>query len=211
MKENILICVSNPDHAERLVQRGKKLKEAFQGEGYILSVENRKQEEFNFNELQTKYLFESLAEKYGMKMLAKYAGEKKTARVIADVAEEYKITQIILGQAVQTKLERLVKASLINELFQLLDGVDIHVAEVSRKVHDPSDDTDKGMPAQVVKKGSDYHLILGESHENGINGTFFKTLSSDFSNGFFVIQRGNNHEVLRIHHGIVDSNILEDK
>ncbi|MBG9586745.1 histidine kinase [Cytobacillus firmus] len=211
MKENILICVSNPNHAERLAQRGKKLKEAFQGEGYILSVENRKQEEFNFNELQTKYLFESLAEEYGLKMLAKYAGGKKTAKVIADVVQEYKITQIILGQAVQTKLERMIKPSLVNELFQLLDGVDIHVAEVSRKVHDPSDDTDKGLPAQIVKKGSDYHLIIGESHENGIKGIFYKELSSDFSNGFFVIERENNHEVLRIHHGVVDSNILEDK
>lgn len=211
MKENILICVSNPNHAERLAQRGKKLKEAFQGEGYILSVENRKQEEFNFNELQTKYLFESLAEQYGLKMLSKYAGGKKTAKVIADVVQEYKITQIILGQAVQTKLERMVKPSLVNELFQLLDGVDIHVAEVSRKIYDPSDVTDKGLPAQIVKKGSDYHLIIGESHENGIKGIFFKELSSDFSNGFFVIERENNHEVLRIHHGVVDSNILEDK
>lgn len=78
MKENILICVSNPNHAEILAQRGKKLKEAFQGDGYILSVENRKQEELDFNELQTKYLFESLAEKYGLNMLSKYAEGKKS-------------------------------------------------------------------------------------------------------------------------------------
>lgn len=211
MKENILICVSNPNHAEILAHRGKKLKEAFQGDGYILSVENRKQEELDFNELQTKYLFESLAEKYGLNMLSKYAEGKKVARVIADVVQEHKITQIILGQAVQTKLERMVKHSLINDLFQLLEGVDIHVVEVSRKVHDPSDDWDKGLPAQIVKKGSDYHLIIGEDQENGIKGIFFKELSSDFSNGFFVIQKDNNHEVLRIHHGVVDSNILGDK
>lgn len=131
--------------------------------------------------------------------------------VIADVVQEYNITQIILGQAVQTKLERMVQHSLINDLFQLLEGVDIHAVEVSRKVHDPSDDWDKGLPAQIVKKGSDYHLIIGEDQENGIQGIFFKELSSDFSNGFFVIQKDNNHEVLRIHHGVVDSNILGDK
>ncbi|KON86419.1 histidine kinase [Sporosarcina globispora] len=211
MKETILICVCNPNHAERLAQRGKKLKDAFQGDAYILSVENRKQEELNFNELQTKYLFESLAQKYGLKMLSKYAEGKKIARVIADVVHEYKITQIILGQAVQTKLERMVKHSLIDELFHLLEGVDIHVVEVSRKVHDPSDDWDKGLPAQLIKKGSDYHLIIGEDHENGIKGKFFKELSSDFSNGFFVFQRDNNHEVLRIHQGVVDSNILGEE
>lgn len=211
MKENILICVSNPNHAERLAQRGKKLKEAFQGDGYILSVENGKHEELSFNGIQTKYLFESLAEKYGLKMLSKYAEGKKIAMVIADVVQEYNITQIILGQAVQTKLERMVQHSLINDLFQLLEGVDIHAVEVSRKVHDPSDDWDKGLPAQIVKKGSDYHLIIGEDQENGIQGIFFKELSSDFSNGFFVIQKDNNHEVLRIHHGVVDSNILGDK
>ncbi|MBT2687496.1 universal stress protein [Bacillus sp. ISL-47] len=208
MRENILVCVSNPNHAERLAQRGKILKDAFQGEGYILSVENQKHEDLDFNELQTKFLFESLAEKYGLKMLSKHSEGKRIAKVIADVAQQYKITQIILGQAVQTKLERMVKHSLINELFELLEGVDIHVVEVTRKIHDSSEDWDKGFPAQLVKKGSEYHLTIGEKHEKGIDGIFFKELSSDFSNGFFVIQKDKNHEVVRIHHGVVDSDIL---
>ncbi|WP_394139707.1 adenine nucleotide alpha hydrolase family protein [Cytobacillus oceanisediminis] len=208
MRENILVCVSNPNNAERLAQRGKILKDAFQGEGYILSVENQKDEDLDFNELQTKFLFESLAEKYGLQMLSKYSEGKKIAKVIADAAQQYKITQIILGQAVQTKLERLVKHSLINDLFELLEGVDVHAVEVTRKIHDPSEDWDKGFPAQLVKKGSEYHLTIGEKHEKGIDGIFFKELSSDFSNGFFVIQKDKNHEVVRIHHGVVDSDIL---
>ncbi len=208
MRENILICVSNPRHAERLAQRGKILKDAFKGEGYILSVENQKHEDLDFNELQTKFLFESLAEKYGLKMLSKYSDGKRIDKVIADVAQEYKITQIVLGQAVQTRLERMVKHSLINDLFEQLEGVDIHAVEVSRKVYDASEEWDKGFPAQLIKKGSEYHLIIGEKHEKGIDGIFFKELSSDFSNGFFVIQRDKNHEVVRIHHGVVDSDVF---
>lgn len=211
MRENILVCVSNPNNAERLARRGKILKDAFQGEGYILSVENQKDEDLDFNELQTKFLFESLAEKHGLQMLSKYSEGKKIAKVIADTAQQYKITQIILGQAVQTKLERMVKHSLINDLFELLEGVDVHAVEVTRKIHNPSEDWDKGFPAQLVKKGSEYHLTIGEKHERGIDGIFFKELSSDFSNGFFVIQKDKNHEVVRIHHGVVDSDILEEE
>ncbi|GLB59752.1 universal stress protein [Cytobacillus sp. NCCP-133] len=209
MRENILICVSNPNHAERLAQRGKILKEAFNGEGYILSVENRKHEDLEFNDLQTKFLFESLAEKYGLKMLSRHSDGKKIAKVISEVAEEYKITQIVLGQAVQTRLERMVKHSLTNDLFEDLEGVDVHVVEVSRRVYDASEEWDKGFPAQLVKKGPEYHLTIGEKQEKGIDGIFFKELSSDFSNGFFVIQRGQNHEVVRVHHGVVDSDILQ--
>jgi two-component system sensor histidine kinase KdpD len=83
--------------------------------------------------------------------------------------------------------------------------------EVTRKIHNPSEDWDKGFPAQLVKKGSEYHLTIGEKHEKGIDGIFFKELSSDFSNGFFVIQKDKNHEVVRIHHGVVDIDILGEE
>ncbi|EAR63139.1 hypothetical protein B14911_01730, partial [Bacillus sp. NRRL B-14911] len=70
--ETILVCVSSPQHAETLIQRGKLLADAFKGKCYVLSVLPGQEKDLEFNQIQTKMLFESLAEKYGLPAIQKY-------------------------------------------------------------------------------------------------------------------------------------------
>ncbi|UII55482.1 universal stress protein [Cytobacillus spongiae] len=210
MKESILICVSNPNHGERLIQRGKRLADAFGGDCYILSVFNGKMDDLDFNQLQTRLLFESLAEKHDIKMLSVPSEGRKVSEVISETTKTHHITQIVIGQAVQTKLEQVFRNSLINELFQELEGVDLHVVEVQRDLYDPSESCDRGIQAQLIKKNEHYELLLEKSEEKGsLKGTFFRELSTNFSNGFFVIQQEKTHKVVRVQNGHVDKEAVE--
>ncbi|MFE8702284.1 histidine kinase [Cytobacillus sp. FJAT-54145] len=208
--ENILVCVSHPNHAERLIQRGRLLAEAFGGSCLVLSVhKNHMDDDLDFNQLQTKLMFQTLAEKYDVKMLSKCSEGKKVSIVIADTAKEENITQIVIGQAVQSKLELVMKQSIINELFQQLEGVDVHVVEVNREVHNQSEFCDRGINSQIVKKDSEYYLVFDDTQEEGLDGIFFRELSTNFSNGFFVIQKENEHQVVRVRNGVVQLSDLD--
>ena len=59
------------------------------------------------------------------------------SKVIAEVAREKKITQIILGQTAQSRWEQIAKGSIINALFREIPFVDLHIISVSRYLKNP--------------------------------------------------------------------------
>ena len=203
MIENILVCVSNPKHSERLIQRGKIIADTFGGECIVLYVYKTRQEDLEFNEIQTKMLFKTLAKKYNVKALFEYSNGKKVSNVIANIATERNITQIVLGQCVQSKLEIMVRHSMINELFQQLEGVDIHLVEVSRDIFNQVSSYDRGIHAHLSPNEHDFELTFDSHSEKGIDGIFFKETSTDFLNGFFVIPNKDEHMVVRVSDGKV--------
>ena len=203
MIENILVCVSNPTHAERLIQRGKIIADTFGGECVVLYVYKTSQDQLEFNEIQTKMLFKTLANKYNVKAVFEYSNGKKVSTVIANIATEKNITQIVLGQCVQTKFELMVRHSMINELFQQLEGVDIHLVEVSRDIFNQVSTFDRGIHAHLSPKDNEYELTFDSHSEHGIDGVFFKETSTDFLNGFFVIPNEDEHIVVRVSDGKV--------
>ncbi|MGD6834163.1 histidine kinase [Sutcliffiella halmapala] len=208
MKENILVCVSNPSNVEKLVQRGKIIADAFGGECYVLYVCSIEKDELDLNHIRTKQLFQTIAGKYQATMLVESATGKKVSSIVADVSNKKGITQIILGQPVQSKFEMMMKNSLINEIFQIVEGIDIHVVEVGREAVVQGVDYDRGIKAQLVKKPSDYELVFDSSFPNALNGVFYKEASTDFLNGFFVITKNEEHTVLKVKDGMVESEAI---
>ncbi|EAR65653.1 histidine kinase [Bacillus infantis] len=207
--ETILVCVSSPQHAETLIQRGKLLADAFKGKCYVLSVLPGQEKDLEFNQIQTKMLFESLAEKYGLPAIQKYKNGQKVSDLIAETVREKSATQIVMAHAVQSKWEMVVKHSLVNHLFELLEGVDLHLVEVNRDVYDPAGEWDKGIEASLVKEEGGYKISFDDNGKEGTLGTFFRELSTDFSNGFFVKGDGQNQKVIKIHNGTAAAEAVE--
>jgi two-component system, OmpR family, sensor histidine kinase KdpD len=201
--EKILVCISNPNNAEKLIQRGKVLADAFNGECVVLNVLRVSFDELDFNQLQTKLMFEGLADKYNVQLMSEPSTFKKIAYHIAHFAEEQKATQIVIGQVSLSKLELMLQDSLINNLLEKLEGVDLHIVEVRREVYD-SVEYDRGIPAELIKKEGEFELSFNGDHNlEGKKGIFYQMRSSDFTNGFFVIKHGNEHQVIKVLHGKV--------
>jgi two-component system sensor histidine kinase KdpD len=204
MKENILVCVSNPKHVEKLIQRGKIIAETFGGDCFVLFVYTIPYDDLDLNQIRTKQFFRSIAGKYNVPMLIEYSQGKKISAVIADTSTKHGITQIILGQPVQSKWERLIRHSLINEIFSKVSGVDIHVIEVGRENIPQPEAFDRGLHAHLMKKEKGYELAFDTPCEKSIKGVFFKESSTDFLNGYFVIAQGEEHKVLKVKDGFVE-------
>ncbi|WP_404448937.1 histidine kinase [Sutcliffiella horikoshii] len=208
MKENILVCVSNPKHAEKLLQRGKMIADTFGGDCFVLFVYSVPYDDLDLNQIRTKQFLKSIATKYNVPMLIEYSKGKKISAVIAETSMKHGITQIILGQPVQSKLEMIVKHALINEIFTRIKGVDIHVVEVGRENIPQLEAYDRGLHAHLIQKNNSYELAFDTPCENAIKGFFFKQSSTDFLNGFFVIHQGEEHKVLKVKDGVVEFEAL---
>ncbi|MHC0039538.1 universal stress protein [Pseudoneobacillus sp. C159] len=201
--EKIIVCISNPNHAEKLIQRGKILATAFNGECIVLNVVKVPFDELDFNQLQTKLMFESLAEKYDVKLITEPSKYKKVSNHIAEFTEKNHATQIVLGHTVQTKLESVLKESFINSLFEKLEGVDIHLVEVTRVVNDEVN-YHRGISAVLIQNNGLYKLSFDDNENQGVKrGFFYQVSATDFSNGFFVIKNENEHQVVKVEHGKV--------
>ncbi|MEB1809863.1 MAG: universal stress protein [Bacillaceae bacterium] len=202
LKETILVCISHPIHAEKLIQRGKALAKAFDGECLVLSVDTKAYDELNFSQLQTKYLFESLAKKYEVKLITRNTDAKNIASAIAETALEKNVTQIVIGQSIQTKVQLWTKEPIINNLLKKITGIDIHIVEVNRDFYYEGDSYERGNHAHLIEEDGHYILSFDSLTNDHLKGIFFKEHSTDFSNGFFVIAEPNELKVIRIHEGI---------
>ena len=62
--------------------------------------------------------------------------KRPSAKVIAEVAHEHNITQIIIGQTAQSRWEEITKGSFMNVLLREITFVDFHVVSVDRAIKD---------------------------------------------------------------------------
>lgn len=206
--EKIVVCISNPHHAEKLIHRGKLLADAFKGECIVLNVLSVPYDQLDFNQLQTKLMFKSLSEKYNVQIITEPLAFKKVSHHIADFTERKKATQLVIGQVVQSKLELVLHDSFINSLLEKLKNVDIHIIGVTRNMY-TSQEYDKGISATLIPNNDRYEILLsGDNKESSISGTFYQLRSSDFTNGFFVVKRDYDHQVVKVVNGFVDKEHL---
>ncbi|WP_026673403.1 hypothetical protein [Alkalihalobacterium bogoriense] len=210
MVENILVCVSNPNHAEKLIQRGKTLADAFSGNCYVLFVSPNSPDRLSFNEVQLKVFYESLADKYRLSFIIRYE-QKNVAVSVCEVTNEYNITQIVLGQAIQSRFEYVMKEPLINSILKRISSVDIHVVEVSREWFYETESHDKGVPSFLSKSEEGYALSFEKPLHPLIQGIFFKESSTDFENGFFVIRNETDFTVIRVRNGTVNNEDIAEE
>lgn len=206
MKENILVCVSNPRNAELLIQRGHQMSKAFGGECYVLCVKNHDVNDLDYEWLEQKDLFEHLSKKYECTLLIKTPKAKKISCTISSVSDEYKVKQIIIGQPARSKWDIIMHGSLINELFFQLEGVDLHIVEVSKEQAPNDKQYEKGVNASLVKTKDGYELVIGANapKETSIKGLFFRGSATEFQNGLFKIMNEEKIVIYKVHDGKID-------
>jgi len=193
MDESILVCVYYGPNGDRLIQRGSKIANMLDCPLYILTVDPSPIDELDAEKSESIERWRQLAEELEAEEFILKDNEKRPfAKVIADVAREKQISQIIIGQTAQSRWEQIAKGSIINTLLRDIPFVDLHIVSVARALMDDPDGLyEKGVRAYLVKEGNQYRLCFEHTRESEFEGIFFKESCTDFNTGVFKFMKNN--------------------
>ncbi|MBD2344945.1 universal stress protein [Anabaena subtropica] len=122
--ERVLVCVSTYPNSVQLLRRGARLAGYMNAPLYVVFVAHP--ERFLTKE-------ESLHIDTCEKLCKEFEGtfirvtDSNIAKAIAQVAEKYRITQIVIGESQRSRWQILVKGSLTQKLVRLLKNIDLHI------------------------------------------------------------------------------------
>jgi two-component system, OmpR family, sensor histidine kinase KdpD len=122
--ERVLVCVSTYPNSLQLLRRGARLSGYMNAPFYVLFVDN-----------PDRFLSkaESLHVETCQKLCQEFNGEflrvqnPNIAKAISDVANEYRITQIVIGESHHSRWKLLLRGSLTQKLVRSLKHVDLHI------------------------------------------------------------------------------------
>jgi two-component system, OmpR family, sensor histidine kinase KdpD len=129
--ERVLVCVSTYPNSVQLLRRGARLANYMNAPLYTLFVADP--ERFLTKE-------ESLHIHTCEKLCKEFEGtflrvtNSNIANAIAEVAEKYRITQIVIGESQRSRWLMLLKGSLTQKLVRLLKNIDLHIIASEKMV-----------------------------------------------------------------------------
>ncbi|MEH2025991.1 universal stress protein [Nostoc sp.] len=129
--ERVLVCVSTYPNSVQLLRRGARLANYMNAPLYTLFVADL--ERFLTKE-------ESLHIDTCEKLCKEFEGtflrvtNSNIANAIAEVAEKYRITQIVIGESQRSRWLMFLKGSLTQKLVRLLKNIDLHIISSEKMV-----------------------------------------------------------------------------
>ncbi|EKN68208.1 universal stress protein [Schinkia azotoformans] len=206
MDESILVCVYYGPNGERLIQRGCKIARMLNCPLYILTVDPSPFDELDAEKSNYITKWQQLAKEHNAQAFILKDNEKRPVyKVIAEVAREKNITQLIIGQTAQSRWEQIAKGSIINSLLKEIPFVDLHIISVARYLKNPDRQFDKGVRAYLIKEEKNYRLVFKHTEDVKFEGIFFKEIGTDFNNGIFKFMK--DKETLQVQ---VNDDIITD-
>jgi len=122
--ERVLVCISTYPNSAQLLRRGARLATVMRARLYGLFVAHP--ERFLTRD-ESLYIetCEHFCRDFGGEFIR--VKSANVADAIAQVAQKYHITQVILGQSQKSRWEILWKGSLVQKLVRYLNDVDLHI------------------------------------------------------------------------------------
>lgn len=207
MDESILVCVYYGLNGERLIHRGHKLATLLDCPLYILTVDREPVDAFDAEKSGYIERWTELSKELEVEEFIIRDNEKQPIpKVIAEIAREKKITQIIVGQSAQSRWEEITKGSFLNVLLKEVPFVDFHIVAVKRPITDEEHGTfEKGVHAYVIEDQENYKIVFTCPKAVSIEGIFFKEIGTDFDNGLFKFSYKNKLHEVKIKEGFVSN------
>jgi two-component system sensor histidine kinase KdpD len=122
--ERVLVCVSTYPNSLQLLRRGARIASYMNAPFYTLFVDDP-------DRFLTKV--ESLHVETCQKLCQEFQGQflrvqsPNVAKAISDVAKQYRITQIVIGESQKSRWQLLFRGSLTQQLVRSLKHVDLHI------------------------------------------------------------------------------------
>lgn len=199
MDESILVCVYYGPNGARLIKRGHKLAKIMNCPLYVLTVDAKPIDEFDAEKSGYIEEWQELCAELGVDKFIIRDNEKlPSEKAIKEVAHNFNITQIIIGQSPQNRWEEITRGSFANSLLRELTFIDIHIVSIDRSLKGLDDTSyEKGVRAFLLKEDNTYRLRFTRAKDNLYEGIFFKEIGTDFNNGIFkfINSKGKTCEV----------------
>ncbi|MBE8994732.1 universal stress protein [Microcystis aeruginosa] len=131
--ERVLVCVSTYPNSLRLLRRGARIAGYMNAEFFVIFVDNP--DRFLTRE---EALHIETCERLCREFEGKFLRIKsyQVAEAIAEVAEQERITQIVIGESRQSRWKHLIKGSFTQKLMRLIwqKNIDLHIIATDPKV-----------------------------------------------------------------------------
>lgn len=205
LDESILVCVYYGKNGERLIRRGHKLATLLDCPLYVLTVDAKPLDAFDAEKSGYIEQWKQLTEELEVEEFIVKDNEKRPIhKVITEIAMDFNITQIIVGQSAQSRWEEITKGSFLNVLLKEVPFVDFHIVSVKRPSEDELIDIfEKGVRAYLVEEGEHFKVAFTCPKNVSIEGIFFKEIGTDFDNGIFKFAYDAKMHEVNITEGLV--------
>jgi two-component system, OmpR family, sensor histidine kinase KdpD len=124
--ERVLVCISTYPNAVQLIRRGARIANYMNARYYVIFVDapDRFLTKTETLHIET---CEKLCQEFEGQFLR--VRHSNVARAIAEVAEQQRITQIVIGESQQARWKQLLKGSFTQRLMQLIryKHIDLHI------------------------------------------------------------------------------------
>jgi len=139
--ERVLVCVSTYPNSVQLLRRGARLANYMSAP--IFSVFVKEKDRFLTKE-ESLYIetCEKLCKEFEGSFI--HISSNDVAGAIAEVAKQYHITQIVIGESQRSRWQILWKGSLTQNLVRLLKNVDLHIIGTEKNKEKLSPQINKG-------------------------------------------------------------------
>ncbi|WP_026909060.1 universal stress protein [Paucisalibacillus globulus] len=204
LDESILVCVHYGPNGERLIRRGLKIANMLSCPLYILTIDAKPFDEMDAEKAFYIEHWKQLADENATSEFIMLDNEKRpVSKVIAEVARNKHVTQIILGQTAQSRWEQITKGSLINTLLHEIPFVDLHIISVTRYIRNENGQFQRGCRAYLTQEENQYSLSFKHSNSVDYEGIFFKEQGTDFDNGIFKFMKDKEMFKVKVTDGTV--------
>lgn len=130
IQERVLVCISTYPNSLQLLRRGARLAGYMNAPLYVLFVASpdrflTKEESLHI------HTCEKLCQEFAGTFIR--SSSSNISGAIAEVAEKYHITQIVIGESKHSRWKLLFKGSLTQQLVRLLKNIDLHIIATEKK------------------------------------------------------------------------------
>lgn len=122
--ERVLVCVSTYPNAIQLIRRGARIAAYMHAPFYCLFVDDP--DRF-LSKVETLHIetCERLCKEFGGEFIR--VTEHDKAKAIAEVAQNYYVTQIVIGESQRSRWKLMLRGSLTHKLLRSLKNIDVHI------------------------------------------------------------------------------------
>jgi two-component system, OmpR family, sensor histidine kinase KdpD len=130
IRERVLVCVSTYPNSIQLLRRGARIAGYMNAPLFTVFIADpdrflSKEESLHIDTC------EKLCKEFEGTFMR--VNSNNIAKAIAEVAEKYRITQIVIGESQRSRWNILFKGSLTQKLVRLLKNVDLHIIATDKK------------------------------------------------------------------------------
>jgi two-component system, OmpR family, sensor histidine kinase KdpD len=127
--ERVLVCISTYPNTVQLLRRGARVANYMHARFYVLYV-NEPDRFLTKAESLHIATCERLCQEFGGEFVQ--VRDYNVIKAIAQTAQQYRITQIVMGESQKSRWQIFWKGSLTQQILRLLKNVDIHIISTSR-------------------------------------------------------------------------------